>query len=574
MLQNDDQLSQTPAGAGQPRQPVQKSALPRYRRLRRAFILIPFVAALVPLMIMAAINYYQDANAYRSENRFAVSRLLSNTKRSLQFAIEERRALLSLIARSRSLEDLSSDAKLMAVLRDLRESFGDFVDLGLIDSGGYQPYYAGPYDLRGANYRDQPWFHEVSLRGVYVSDVFMGYRKFPHFVIATAREMEGGEFYVLRATIDTDLLNRQIFSLELAERADMFIINKVGILQTASAFYGDVLDTANLTIPPHLPDREVIHDQQHGGDRMTMGFADIEGSPFILVALLKHQAAFKNWLYKRSGVIWFLLVSIVAILVVVSFRSKHIISRLQESDTQRAKVLHNIEYTNKMATLGRLAASVAHELNNPLAIINEKAGLITDIALHVPEFPEREKITELVNSITSSVDRCARVTRRLLGFGRRMGVRKEQIDLKSLVVDVLDFQKTEASHRNIRINLTSEPDVSSIQSDRGQLQQVFLNIISNAYAAVDDGGQIDIAIHQPNSNEVAVTITDNGRGIDEDDLKHIFEPFFSTKGEMGTGLGLSITRDIVEKLGGVIDVSSDVGRGTSFTVNLPIEKVD
>jgi two-component system NtrC family sensor kinase len=574
MLQTDNQLDHPQAARNQPRQQGQEGGLPRYRRLRRAFILIPFLAALVPLMIMAAINYYQDASAYRSENHFAVSRLLSNTKRSLRFAIEERRALLSLIARGRSLEDLSSDARLMAILRDLRESFGDFVDIGLIDSAGYQSYYAGPYDLKGANYRNQPWFHEVSLRGVYVSDVFMGYRKFPHFVIATAREMQGGEFYVLRATIDTDLLNRQIFSLELSERADMFIINRQGILQTASAFYGDVLDTVNLSIPPHIPDREVIYDQQYDEEPMIIGFADIEGSPFVLVALLRHQAVFNHWLYRRSGVIWFLFVSVVTILVVVSLRSKHIISRLQESDSHRAKVLHNIEYTNKMATLGRLAASVAHEINNPLAIINEKAGLITDIASHVPEFPEREKVVGLVNSITSSVDRCARVTRRLLGFGRRMEVRKEQIDLKSLVIDVLDFQKTEASHRNIRINLTEEPDVSSIKSDRGQLQQVFLNIVGNAYAAVNDGGQIDIVISQPDRDEVAVTITDNGHGIAGEDLKHIFEPFFSTKGEMGTGLGLSITRDIVEKLGGVIEVKSEVGKGTSFTVNLPVDKVD
>jgi len=563
------------ASDSQQRQKNQQGGLPRYRRLRRNFILIPFLAALVPLMIMAAINYYQDASAYRSENHFAISRLLSNTKRSLQFAIEERRAVLSLIARGRSLEDLSSDARLMATLRDLRESFGDFVDLGLIDGAGHQSYYVGPYELKGANYKDQPWFHEVSLRGVYVSDVFMGYRKFPHFVIAIAREMQNGEFYVLRATIDTELLNRQIYSLELAERADMFIINRKGVLQTASAFYGDVLDSVSLNIPPHIPDREVIYDRgQYNGDRMTMGFADIEGSPFVLVALLKHEVAFKHWLYQRSGVIWFLFVSVIAILVVASFRSKHIISRLQESDSRRAKMLHNIEYTNKMATLGRLAASVAHEINNPLAIINEKAGLICDIASHVPEFPEREKIAALVHSITSSVDRCARVTRRLLGFGRRMGVRREQIDIKSLVNDVLDFQKTEAAHRNIKISLNAEPEVSSIQSDRGQLQQVFLNIISNAYAAVEDGGQIEITIHQLNSNEVTVVISDNGRGIDAEDLKHIFEPFFSTKGDAGTGLGLSITRDIVEKLGGIIDVSSEIGKGTSFTINLPVEKVD
>jgi len=226
-----------------------------------------------------------------------------------------------------------------------------------------------------------------------------------------------------------------------------------------------------------------------------------------------------------------------------------------------------------MATLGRLSAGVAHEINNPLAVINEKAGLIGDIISHEPEFASGKKIMTLIDSIISSVDRCSRVTHRLLGFGRRMEVRKEQIELESLINDVLGFQKTEATHRNIQINLNVEPDVPAIQSDRGQLQQIFLNLINNAYSAVDDNGRIDIGIHKPNTNEITVTISDNGVGIDKNDLNHIFEPFFSTKGEAGTGLGLSITRDIIEKLGGIIEVASEVGKGTTFTVNLPIERV-
>ncbi len=307
---------------------------------------------------------------------------------------------------------------------------------------------------------------------------------------------------------------------------------------------------------------------------MTIGYAAIEGTPFILVALSIRQASFKHWLYQRSDVILFLIASVVAILVVVSFRSKHVITRLRESDSRRAKMLHNLEYTNKMATLGRLAAGVAHEINNPLAIINEKAGLIKDIATYEGDFPKKDKVVALVDSISLSVDRCSRVIRRLLGFGRRMETRKEQIDVKSLIDDVLDFQRTEAAHRNIRINVQAAPEVSPIQSDRGQLQQVFLNIISNAYAAVEDGGTIDIVITQPNSNEIAVTITDDGVGIDKKDLQNIFEPFFSTKGETGTGLGLSITKDLIEKLGGIIDAKSEIGKGTVFTVNMPIEKVD
>ena len=97
---------------------------------------------------------------------------------------------------------------------------------------------------------------------------------------------------------------------------------------------------------------------------------------------------------------------------------------------------------------------------------------------------------------------------------------------------------------------------------------------ANRFQPRQQNGKIDIDIRQPNSNEIEVVITDNGVGIEKKNLIHIFEPFFSTKGEAGTGLGLSITRDIIEKLGGVISVTSKIGKGTCFTVNLPIERIE
>lgn len=563
------------ASSGQTQQQSGGGRMPRYRGLYWNLILIPFLAAVIPLLIMGAINYRQDASAYRAESRYLISRILSNTKRSLQFAIEERRAVLSLIARGRSHQELSNETRLMAILRDLRETFGDFVDLGLIESDGQQEFYVGPYDLEGVDYSQQPWFHEVSLRGSYVSDVFLGFRHLPHFVIAVTRDIGEDDFYVLRATLDTELLMRQIYSLYLDEETDAFVVNEQGVLQTPSLFYGDAMDTIDFKIPAHVREREIVTEREDAsGESTAMGFAYVEGTPFILVAASKLRPTFQHWFYGRTDVIWFLLLSVAGILVVVSLRARHVVDRLRESDARRAKLFHNVEYTNKMATLGRLAAGVAHEINNPLAIINEKAGLLEDMAKHNPDFPKREKILGMVDSITTSVDRCSRVTRRLLGFGRRMETTHERIDLSGLIKDVLEFQGTEATHRSIDINVLVDPDVPMITSDRGQLQQVLLNLVSNAYAAVPDGGRIEIRVTQTNADEVAIAVSDNGGGIAPSDLRNIFEPFFSTKGESGTGLGLSITRDIVERLGGIIEVESEVGKGTTFTVLMPVEKVD
>ena len=127
-----------------------------------------------------------------------------------------------------------------------------------------------------------------------------------------------------------------------------------------------------------------------------------------------------------------------------------------------------------------------------------------------------------------------------------------------------DFFEQEASYRDIRITFDYPEPPPSIVSDRGQLQQVFLNIVNNAFAAVDNGGHIEISIRREGKDQVAVSIADDGVGIPEAQLPHIFDPFFTTKKGAGTGLGLSITYGIIEKLGGRIAVTSAVGQGTRF----------
>jgi two-component system NtrC family sensor kinase len=177
-----------------------------------------------------------------------------------------------------------------------------------------------------------------------------------------------------------------------------------------------------------------------------------------------------------------------------------------------------------------------------------------------------------VGAITKAADRCGGITHRLLGFAKHMDVQSETINLDLLLREVLSFLEKEASFRNVAIEFNYPEDPPTIVSDRGQLQQVFLNILNNAFAAVTDGGRIEIGILSAGPDAVAVSIADNGVGIPESHLARIFDPFFTTKKGAGTGLGLSITYGIVQKLGGRIDVTSTVGEGTCFTVTLPINQ--
>jgi len=199
-----------------------------------------------------------------------------------------------------------------------------------------------------------------------------------------------------------------------------------------------------------------------------------------------------------------------------------------------------------------------------------KAGLLRDLLTMADAPPPREKMLSLVDSVLQSADRCGGITHRLLGFAKHMDVERESINLDLLLREVLGFLEKEASYRNIGVEFKYTDEPPRIVSDRGQLQQVFLNIINNAFAAVEDGGRIELDIRRAERDKVAVSISDNGVGIAESHLEHIFDPFFTTKKGAGTGLGLSITYGIVQKLGGQITVKSKAGEGTCFTVTLPV----
>ena len=542
----------------------------RYQRLWIFSMLIMCLVALTPLIIMTFTNYYQYEEAYTVEFTHQVTQLISGTKQTLEFFIRERLSVLIFLINEKSFEDLSDNKKLSNLLSHLKKSFEGFIDLGLIDFRGNHCSYVGPYELLGKNYRDQQWFQEVTLQGIFVSDVFMGFRKFPHFVIAIKHEKENGDFYVLRATLSTDILNNKIHSLIYWPQSDAFLINSEGILQTPSRFYGGILEKYPLPIPAFAPNAIVKPEYNSEGNTHIFGYAYIEKSPFILIVSKQSVDYMANLFKVRKKLMWFLGISIIVIIIVIFGSTAYFIKLLQKSEMKQAKVLHDLEYTNKMASIGRLAAGVAHEINNPLAIINEKAGLIKDFATLKPDFNYKDKILWNVDSILNSVERCSAITHRLLGFAKRMDINTEVIDLELFLKEVIGFLKSEASLQNIKINYNLPEDLPSIESDRGQLQQVFLNILTNAYYALKQGGQIDIRVKHINDEYVEISIIDNGVGISEENLEHIFEPFYTTKGKYGTGLGLSITYGIVQKLGGNINVKSKLGVGTEFIVQLPV----
>ena len=545
----------------------------RYRHLMWQAGLSISLTAILPLLIMTWINYSQFEETFHQELVRPVFRFTANAKRSLEFFLQERISALSLAFREKPVQVLRDEKALARMLNNLKDTFGGFVDLGLIGPDGVQVSYAGPYQLAGKDYSGQQWFHAVHMRNIYISDVFMGYRHFPHFVIAVREDNHQGG-HVLRATIDSEIVNKLILGLEPAASSDVFLINRQGLLQTPSRLHGKVLEKSLLGVPPYSAKPEVYETMDGDGKPLIVGYAYVNDSPFIVMEVDQSATHQAGWLTLRRNLFLFLLGSVLVVLAVVIGGTRLMVNRIREVDLRRAAVFHKMEYTNKLAAIGRLGAGVAHEINNPLAIIGEKAGLMKDLLLLSDNPPDRQKLLELVESVLRSVDRCSTITHRLLGFAKHMDVQKDQINLEVLLKEVLGFLEKEASYRNIEIVFDVPGDIPNIESDRGQLQQVFLNIVNNAFAAMENGGKLEIAMEMNVPDHVTVHITDTGSGIAPEHLPHIFEPFFTTKKGGGTGLGLSITYGIVEKLGGDIKVASQVGRGTRFTVILPIRRKD
>ena len=231
-----------------------------------------------------------------------------------------------------------------------------------------------------------------------------------------------------------------------------------------------------------------------------------------------------------------------------------------------------MEYTNKLASLGRLASGVAHEINNPLEIVNHKVGLIHDLFSMHADYTSDKKLMGLVYGVQSSVARAGSVTRRLLNFARHMDTDIERIDLAQMMRDLIRFFEKEAEFRCIEITLDIPEGSIEIESDQGNLQEIFLNLINNAFAAMEAGGRLEMGVKKEGPELITIVIADNGHGIPHADLKRVFEPFFSTRtGQRGTGLGLSITYGLVKEIEGDIAVESKLGEGTRFVVTLPVK---
>ncbi len=237
----------------------------------------------------------------------------------------------------------------------------------------------------------------------------------------------------------------------------------------------------------------------------------------------------------------------------------------QEKDWSTEQLLQS----QKLASIGELSAGIAHEINNPLAIIRQEAEWLLHL-FKKESPPDAAEIKNCLTEVVYQVDRAREITHNLLNFARRRQPVAQAVDLNRLVEDMTMLVAKEAQNNRISVVKQLQPDLPSINSDAPLLRQVILNLLNNAIQAVGQDGTVTVTTRVAEGHQVMFQVDDTGGGISRENLAQIFDPFFTTKPQgKGTGLGLSICHGIIERLGGKISAASVEGKGASFTVKLP-----
>ena len=537
-----------------------------YRQLKSLLMAAMLGIAMVPLLMVAGLSYYYYKDLLQKSEREQLEWQLDGATNSIEHMVDSLKSAIQFTTKGDRYGELLDQQNLEELLSRMQYHYGFFADLGVIDANGIQQAYSGPYGLTGTDYHNEKWFRDVADGGVHISRVTTGFRKAAHFAVAvSAIDPVTRQVWVLRATIDSSTLQKFIDTIKTAATDDVFLVDDEGILQTSSRFYGETLSRFSQEIPAGI--RSGILDD---GANVFEAIGIIEDTPWSVVILKKHYLQQEEWQDFRKKLFLIVFSCMLAGILVVFVLVEKLTDMIKKTDELQLTMLKEAEHTNKLASIGRLAAGVGHEINNPLAIIDQKSGLIEDLLLMGEDFQYKSVILKNLEGINTSVERCKTITHRLLGFARRGDNRLETLQVRDVLTEVLQFLENSMVKKRITVDLQKNEDLPLLRSDKVQLQQIFLNIINNAIDAIGEDGLVSINSYVV-AGDIRVVIQDDGAGMSEEVAAQIFEPFFTTKEQgKGTGLGLSITYGLVKKLGGDITVRSQVGKGTAFTITLPI----
>ncbi|MBI5480821.1 MAG: hypothetical protein HY906_18325 [Deltaproteobacteria bacterium] len=539
-------------------------------RLRYTVLAQLLIVSLIPLVALSWYFRRQFFATLEARSHALLGTTAAGHAETIDRLIASKVATLRSLAHSSVFQLPPSKPEINALLAILRDMDETILDIGVFDADGNHVRYAGPFEfLEGRSYRGEEWFRRVAAAesAVYISDIYLGYRGRPHFIIAV-RTTAGGRSWYLRITINPDRFNDIVDNVRLVEGAHAFIVNRTGVFQSVPASIGTVLERAPLL--PALDGAQGIREVRGAGGPYLVAWSSLREVDWKLIVRQEVAHAYGPARRTAAWVLVIVLTSLVFIVAASIYATRTLVRRYSRSERDRARLVEQLFQAGKLSTLGEMAAGMAHEINNPLAVIVAETGLMEDYLDPTlgPGFDRAEFLGHL-KSIKEEAYRCREVTHKLLGFARRTESRIGEVDLNRLTDETVDLVNMEIALENIEIVIERSARPLIVMTDAGKVRQVLLNLVRNAADAIGKDGRITISILE--RRECAgLRVTDTGCGIPPEHQAKLFMPFFTTKAVgKGTGLGLSISHGIITSLGGRIGVSSRVGEGSAFLILLP-----
>ncbi len=545
-----------------------------YDQLRRKLRWQLLFTYCAPLGVLALYFHLQYSVTLRDRIHNHLRSLAENQRNTADLFVQERVANLRNAFHPDTLSIPPGEGDMDKVLAELRRASAAFVDVGVFDPDGNLLAYAGPYSfLRGRDYSGEAWFRQLVERDYVVSDVYLGFRGKPHFIVAVRRTVSRAGIdrkWVMRASVDPDRFGEFVGSSAILDGAHAYIVNSKGQSQTASLEGHPEFEVGPL---PALAPWTSVAEIEAGGQRYLRAIAWLTVNDWALVVQVPAAQAYAPLRRARVALVAIMVLLLAFIVGVVVRSTRKLVGRLEAADeAQRSLTLHLFNAA-KLASVGEIAAGVAHEINNPLAIIYEEAALVTDLL--DPSFGQTMDAAELrerLGAIKEAALRGRDITRKLLAFARQDEPELAPVQLESVVERVLKVKEMDLRTSNIEVRKEFAPVLPEIVASANQLEQVLLNLINNARDAIGSNGRITLRTRVENG-WVELDIGDTGRGMAPEVLGKVFFPFFTTKGVgKGTGLGLSISYGIIKSMGGRIEVQSRVGAGTTFTLFFPLPR--
>jgi len=539
-----------------------------YSRLRWGLITAFFIFILVPTLFVSWVTIYNFKKCTIQRIEAFKVHMAEDRNDAINHYLNQQIVLLSTLAGMYPIRIMGDQGHLDQLFVAVNER-GDVVDLHVIDAVGAQLAYVGPYRsiIEGKNYKEAPWFKETLVAGKHVSDVFTGYRNVPHLVVAVTDPLKT---YVLRATINSEKFNALLLRAQAGPSGDAYIVNRQGEFQTPGL--------QNVTAL--APEERILLEYHEGTVARTIGpflytTSWMKDGQWLLIIKSKLSESLGIFNEGRDNSLMIIAASTSLFLAFAVVLCRYMVGRLERDDRRRSDMDHQMVQVEKMASIGRLAAGIAHEINNPLQMITNQAGWIEELL--PDEDPNAVKnlgeYRDAVTKIKYHVRRAGTITHRLLGFSRRMSAEKECVSINGLIEETVSFIENEATSHNIIIEQLLDKNLPTTMTDGPQLQQVFLNLLNNCLDAVEQNGRIIITT-KADESAIIIEFADSGPGISAEVMKQMFDPFFTTKDPgKGTGLGMSICYDIMKKLGGKIEVKNLKSGGANFTLTLPLKNL-